>query len=36
METKTLSNLVPPPLKGEGDRGWGFHIHDFAYKAKPS
>ena len=23
-ETKTLSNFVPPPLKGEGDRGRGF------------
>ena len=23
-ETKALSNPVPPPLKGEGDRGRGF------------
>ena len=23
-QTKTLSNFVPPPLKGEGDRGRGF------------
>ena len=23
-ETKALSNLVPPPLKGVGDRGRGF------------
>ena len=23
---KTLSNLVPPPLKGEGDRGRGLNL----------
>ncbi len=27
-ETKTLSNFVPPPLKGEGDRGGVSRHHE--------